>query len=260
MSFVDPSQDPLARLETQARMGAPARQTAQPRPPQVRLPIQQIAKPAPTIAPVPRTLFDVVSQMLFGAPEFNQAIDNRQAAGLAEADRSIASMKANNEAARQRLGKMKLGAEALDAGPPVAAQRPPDPLDLFGGPTPKPAKPGAPSPQDFMQQHNLKTPAKQVARPQGPAPTPAMQPQQGPGLKFSPPGAPPPATAPLPQGDNPRDRWAQGMGNIASALGGSAYAEAQPIQQRPSVGPIGNYVDPLKGILGMPAQGPRRLG
>lgn len=239
--------DIFAPTESSSGLGAlanpTARASANPNRPFDKKAAKTAVRAGPLQAPIPRTFFDTISQFLFGAPEFNQSMQARQQAGLASADDAIARMRANNAAVAQRLAGMKLGAEALDAAP--APAKPMDPLALFGGPTPQPPRsltPGqAPTPQAFMAAHNAQTPM----RPQAAAPAPmapmqqAMAPQR-PSLVFSPPGAPPPATAPMPEGQNPKERWAKGLGDIASALGGEgAYAPAPQMQPRPVVPPIG---------------------
>lgn len=196
----------------------------------------------PIQAPVPRTFFDFVSQFLFGAPEFNQAMQNRQTAGLASMDRQIAANQTNNDAVRQRLMSMKLGAEAVDAQPKPAA--PMDPLALFGGPTPPPPPaPGTPpTPQAFMAQHNARTPMKPRAMAPAGQPGPQQQaqaPMERPSLVFTPPGAPPPATAPMVQGRNPQERWGQGLDQIAQALAGDMYAPPVEPRPKPMIPPIG---------------------
>lgn len=214
-------------------------------------PARPMAPPPPILGTPaqPTNLIDMILQALSSAgPRFIDKAQNQLNSRMPQLDAKIAQMQANNAAQAQRIQQMPLGAQALDQAPPPAA--PISPLELFGPPQTMPKAPGGvPSPQEFMQAHNARTPTRPPAPATPPVPSPQM-PTQQPATPLAPmaptqavmpmpniPGPPPsPAIGPLQQSAARDARLAL----ILQALGEqNKPLEPNILPQRPPVPPSG---------------------
>lgn len=203
-------------------------------PVQTAMPMPQQAGPMPSPGPIlgmpqqPTNIIDTIMQALSQAgPKFMAQAQSMLDTRLPQIDQSIQGMQAKNAALRDKL-QMPLG--VVPQAPPA---QPIAPLDLFGPPTEMPKAPsGPPSPQDFMQRHNAKTPTKapQTQVPQASmAPGQAQMPDPSMGQPF--------AQGPMEQTTGPVP-----IPPVNPAVAG------QP--QKPSLGEIAAALGPRVGAMG----------
>lgn len=195
-------------------------------PAQQAMPLPRQAGPMSSPGPIlgmpqqPTSIMDTIMQALSQAgPKFMAQAQAMLDSRLPEIDKSIEGMQANNAALRS---KMQTPLGVTPQAPPAA---PIAPLDLFGPPTMAPTAPsGPPSPQDFMQRHNAKTPPKAPPTqvPQAPmapgqieAQAPMPHPSMGQPFAYDPAQTPIPPVNPAVAGQ-PKP---PSLGDIAAALG-----------------------------------------